>query len=148
MPLADACAGESKGARLTRAPGGGILCKTFFGDGFMIRKTIIFMGLMACAVLWTTGCFRATESTIELHIPAMQTQECAKLVRNGLARLGNSIYDVKIDVEARRAWVKYDNVRLGRRNIEVAVSHAGFAVNDWPADQTAYNSLLPECRGE
>ncbi len=53
-----------------------------------------------------------------------------------------------MDVEQRKAWVKFDNVRLGRRNVEVAVRHAGFAVNDLPADEDARAQLPPECRGD
>jgi len=45
-------------------------------------------------------------------------------------------------------WVKYDNVRLGRRNIEVAIRNAGFAVNDLPANEEARAKLPAECRGE
>ena len=73
-------------------------------------------------------------------------------VRTGIEKLGidrdaGAIYEVRFDLEARKAWVTYDNVRLGRRNSEVAVRHAGFAVNDLPADEEARAKLPPECRG-
>ena len=65
------------------------------------------------------------------------------------ARLGDgTVRDIRVDVAARKVWVDYDNVRLGRRNIEVAVRHAGFAVNDLPADEEARAKLSPECRGD
>ena len=107
-----------------------------------------WLGLAALLAL-ASGCFRNTISEIELQIPAMQSQTCAQMVQAAVARLGEgTIRDIRIDVEARRMWVRYDNVRLGRRNIEVAVRNAGFAVNDLPANKEARDKLPPECRGE
>ena len=114
----------------------------------------ILAGWMGCVALLAlaTGCFRNTISEIELDIPAMRTQACAAAVEGALAKLGigsnNVVRTVKLDVDARKGWVTYDNVRLGRRNIEVAARHAGFAVNDLPADEAARAQLAPECRGD
>ncbi len=94
------------------------------------------------------GCFRNTVSEIELKIPAMRSEACAQSVREAIGRLGDATKDVRVDVGARTAWVTYDNVRLGRRNIEVAVRRAGFAVNDLPADEEARAKLPAECRGD
>ena len=58
----------------------------------------------------------------------------AGIEKLGIDRDAGAVYDVRFDLEARKAWVTYNNVRLGRRNIEVVVRHAGFAVNDVPAD--------------
>ena len=94
------------------------------------------------------GCFRNTKSVIELNIPAMKTDACAQSVKDAVNRLGEgTIQEVRLDVAARKAWVTYDNVRLGRRNIEVAIRHAGFAVNDLPANEEARGQLPEECRG-
>lgn len=114
----------------------------------MSRMTAGWLGLAALLALGS-GCFRNTISEIELQIPAMQSQACAQTVQAAVARLGEgTIRDIRIDVEARKMWVSYDNVRLGRRNIEVAVRNAGFAVNDLPANEEARAKLPPECRGE
>ena len=117
----------------------------------MKRKSAFGCGLAALLVLGA-GCFRNTVSTIELDLPALGSDACAQAVRAGIEKLGihpddGAVYEVRFDLEARKAWVTYDNVRLGRRNIEVAVRHAGFAVNDLPADEEARAKLLPECRG-
>lgn len=114
----------------------------------MNHKTAFGCGLAALLVLGA-GCFRDTVSTIELDVPAMKSAACAEAVQAGVARLGEgAIRDVRVDVAARKVWVDYDNVRLGRRNIEVAVRHAGFAVNDLPADEEVRAKLPPECRGD
>ena len=113
----------------------------------MKHKSAFGCGLAALLVLGA-GCFRNTVSTIELDVPAMRTAACRDAVSAAVSRLGEgAILDVTADVAMRKVWVEYDNVRLGRRNIEVAVRHAGFAVNDLPADEEARAKLPPECRG-
>lgn len=115
----------------------------------MNKKMAGWLGLAALLALGA-GCFRNPISVIELKIPAMKTEACAQAVQTAVARLGTGaggpIGDIRIDLEARTAWVTYDNVRLGRRNIEVAVRHAGFAVNDLPAVEEARTKLAAECQ--
>ncbi|HOO21156.1 MAG TPA: hypothetical protein PLJ99_07040 [Kiritimatiellia bacterium] len=109
------------------------------------------MALAALLVL-AAGCFRNTVSEMELAVPAMRSEDCARRVREAIGTLGTgpegAIKEIRLDVEQRKAWVKFDNVRLGRRNVEVAVRHAGFAVNDLPADEDARAKLPRECRGD
>lgn len=113
----------------------------------MDRKMIGALGLAALAALGA-GCFRNEISEIELNIPAMRTAACGQAVQAAVARLGEgAILDIQIDVPARKAQVKYNNVRLGRRNVEVAVRNAGFDVNDLPANEEARAKLPPECQG-
>lgn len=117
----------------------------------MNRKMAGWIG-MATLLALGAGCFRNTISVIELNIPALKTDGCGQAVQSAVGKLGigpdGAVRDVRVDVAARKAWVTYDNVRLGRRNIEVAVRHAGFAVNDLPADDEARAKLPPECRGD
>ena len=118
----------------------------------MNMKTMGWMGL-AVLLAVGTGCFRNSSSTIELKIPAMTTEVCGQLVQVAIARLGvgdetAAVHEIRVDVAARTVWVTYNNVRLGRRNIEVVVRHAGFAVNDLPADEEVRAKLDPECRGD
>ena len=105
------------------------------------------LGLAAMVALGTAGCFRNTVSEMELDIPAMTTPEAAARVEKGLKTLGDALKDIQLEPENHRAVVKFDNVRLGRRNVEVAVAHAGFAVNDWPADEEARAKLPKEMQG-
>lgn len=93
------------------------------------------------------GCFRNTVSEMELDIPAMTSPAAAARVEAGLKTLGDAVKGIDVDVEHRRVVVKFDNVRLGRRNVEVAVAHAGFAVNDWPVDEEARAKLPEEMQG-
>ncbi len=114
-----------------------------------------FFGMVA---LWAalgaagSGCFRNTTSEMELEIPAMRTEACAKIVGDAIAKLGvgpfEPIREISVDLAERKVRVKFDNVRLGRRNVEVAVRHAGFAVNDLPANEEARAKLPAGCRGD
>ncbi|MGD9611761.1 MAG: hypothetical protein AB7V22_02545 [Kiritimatiellia bacterium] len=114
-----------------------------------MNQTTAFGFGLAVLLALGAGCFRNTVSTIELDVPALRTAACGEAVSDAVARLGEgAIRDVRVDVAARKAWVDYDNVRLGRRNIEVAVRNAGFAVNDLPANEEARAKLPPECRGD
>ena len=113
----------------------------------MNKKILGCWGLLALLALGS-GCFRNTSSEIELKIPAMKTELCAQSVQGAIARLGEgAIRDIRLDVASQTVWVTYDNVRLGRRNIEVVVRNAGFAVNDLAANEEARAKLPPECRG-
>ena len=119
----------------------------------MNRKTRGGAGLgLALGLALGAGCFRNTVSEIELDVPALKSEACAQIVSGAIAQLGagpgGAIHEVRFNVAERKAWVKFDNVRLGRRNIEVAVRHAGFAVNDLPANEEARAKLPRECRGD
>ena len=114
----------------------------------MNGKTAGWIGLAAVLALGA-GCFRNTVSTIELGVPAMKSEACGQAVQAAVARLGDgTVRDIRVDVAARKVWVDYDNVRLGRRNIEVIVRHKGLDVNDLPVDEEARAKLPPECRGD
>ena len=116
-----------------------------------MRRRMQQAGLAALLALGV-GCFRNPVSEMELDLPAMKTEGCVERIREAVTRLGmgkdGAIREIRFDVGQRKAWVQFDNVRLGRRNIEVAVRHAGFAVNDLPADEEARAKLPPECRGD
>jgi len=115
----------------------------------MNRTRIGWLGIVALLVL-STGCFRNPISKIELKIPAMKTEACAQAVQTAIGQLGGegAIREIAPDVETQTVWVTFDNVRLGRRNIEVAVRNAGFTVNDLVANEAARAKLAAECRGD
>jgi len=110
------------------------------------RLEILGLGL---ALMMGTGCFRNTHSQIDLDVPAMKAEACARQISGALQKLGDqSIVSITTNLESRSLVVKFDNARLGRRNIEMAVRHAGFAVNDLPADEEVRAKLPAECRGD
>lgn len=96
----------------------------------MKRCWLVLAGLAALAL---AGCFRNERTVLRLEIPAMQTEEDAAKIVRALDGLSGAVVVDQVDLEGHVMVVTYDNVRLGKRNVETAVSHAGFAVNDWPA---------------
>lgn len=115
----------------------------------MKKIWIVYLGV-GIALILSAGCFRNSVSKIELKIPAMKTEACSQEVQAAIGRLGGegAISDIAPNLESQTVWVTFDNVRLGRRNIEVVVRNAGFAVNDLPADEEARAKLPAECRGD
>lgn len=101
-------------------------------------------------VLAGPGCFRNPVSKIELHVPDMANAACIDAVMAALQPLieKDAAHQPIVDTASRTVTVWFNNVELGRRNIEIAVTHAGFAVNDLPADSAARAKLPKECFDE
>lgn len=108
----------------------------------------------AMLALAMTGCFREMISEVELSVPAMNSPEAAKVVEKALQDVGhsvqaeNNVVEIKADVERHVVVVRYNNAELGLRNLQVAIRHAGFAVDDLPADEAARAKLPASMRGE
>lgn len=109
----------------------------------MKRWTPIFAALAAfCAAgLAAGGCFRNVESTVELRVPEMRTETDARRVGRALRALDRSessnVRAVEPDLAAGVVRVRYNNVELGLKNLQMAVVHAGYAVDELPADESA-----------
>ncbi len=108
----------------------------------------------AMLALAMAGCFREMISEVELSVPAMKTPEAAKIVEKALRDVGRTmqgepnVVEVRTDVGRQVVVVRYNNAELGLRNLQVAVRHAGFAVDDLPADEAARAKLPAGMRGE
>jgi len=114
----------------------------------MKKKWIGCLGV-GIALCVGVGCFRNTTSQIELNIPGMKTEASAQVIQQSLGGLGEgAIVGITTDLGTHTMVVDFNNVRLGRRNIEVAIRNAGFAVNDLPANEEARAKLSPEIRGD
>ena len=103
-------------------------------------------------VLGGAGCFRDMISEVELKVPEMENEAAATIVSNALLQVGKSVTGDNVlavtpDVERRVVTVRYNNAELGLRNLQVAVRHAGFAVDDLPADEAARSKLPAAAKG-
>lgn len=109
--------------------------------------------LLACAALALfSACFREMISEAELQVPAMNSPEAAKIVEDALAKVGKSVTGDNItflqaDWTNHVVRVRYNNAELKLRNLQVAVRHAGFAVDDLPADEAVRSRLPASMRG-
>ena len=92
---------------------------------------------MACG--W--GCFRNVETTVELRVPEMTSETAARRVEKALRDLdrggGGNVREVRTDTAKGVVTVRYNNVELGLKNLQMAVMHAGYAVDELPADEAA-----------
>lgn len=108
--------------------------------------------LAAAALAVCGGCFRPVVSDAELRVPDMRTATAARIVERSLTNLnaGRTPYvrEVETDWTNGVVRVRYDNVGLGLRNLQVAIVHAGFAVDDLPADEAARAKLPAAAKGE
>ena len=114
------------------------------------------IGLMAA--LAAAGCFRNVVSEVTLEVPEMRSTAAADIVEKALKGLdgsggapgkaGGNIREVRTDWENGKVTVRYNNVELGVCNLRAAVSHAGFAADEWPADETARAKLPALAKGE
>lgn len=106
--------------------------------------------LILAGLVWAgVGCFRNQTSEITIHVPAMKTRECEFVVKQALAPLAGSGLDMetlKISSADQTVVVSFDNMRMGRRNIEKAIAEAGFSANDLPADESARRKLSAACQ--
>lgn len=57
-------------------------------------------------------------------------------VSNTLARL-DGVFDNSITFQGRSVKVRYDSMKLARKNLEYAIAEAGFGANDIPARRAA-----------
>jgi len=110
------------------------------------------------AAAMATGCFRNVVSEVTLDVPQMKSAEAAAIVERALRGLdgsggapgktGGNIRAVSTDWTAGKATVRYNNVELGVCNLRAAVAHAGFAADEFPADEAARAKLPAAARAE
>lgn len=117
----------------------------------MKKLTFLLLSLASLSLL--LGCFREMISEAELQVPAMNSPEAAKIVESALWKIGKSvtgenITSIEADYTNRVVRVRYNNAELKLRNLQVAVRHAGFAVDDLPADEAVRARLPVSMRGE
>lgn len=126
-----------------------------------VRRKIMkhgWTGLAMAAALAAAGCFRNVVSEVTLEVPQMKSEAAARVVERALKGLdgsgagpgksGGNIREVRTDWENGRVTVRYNNVELGVCNLRAAVSHAGFAADEWPADEAARAKLPAAAKGE
>jgi hypothetical protein len=115
-------------------------------------KKLTFILLSAVSLALFSACFREMISEAELQVPAMNSPEAAKIVSDALWQIGRSVTGdnitaVEADWTNHVVRVRYNNAELKLRNLQVAVRHVGFAVDDLPADETVRSRLPASMRG-
>ena len=98
-------------------------------------------------LLLISGCFRQEILTAEVNIPQLRAKECQQWVLDALDKLGpDAIIQADLDRERRTARILYDSRKVALKNIEYAITDAGFDANDEKARPEARAALPPACR--
>ena len=93
------------------------------------------------------ACFRQDVITIELQVPQMRSDDCARLVLQSFGRLeADAILRAEPNVAEGTLRVTYNSMRLAIKNIEYAITAAGFDVNEERARPEARQALPERCR--
>ena len=99
-------------------------------------STVLFLGI---------GCFRQDHITFAVHVPAMKTPACAKMIQEALGRM-EGISAAEPSLTDHTITVVYDDRRLARKNIEFLITGLGFDANGEPGKPEAKAALPAECR--
>lgn len=112
-------------------------------------KHLFFSCCAAAAVLGLalSGCRLSDKREVTVHAPGVKNEVCVQRVVSALSALdGVDIQALRFDLAAGTVRVKYESMKLGKKNIEHAFANAGFDANDIPAPAAA-KAVLPEaCR--
>jgi copper chaperone CopZ len=101
------------------------------------------------ALLFHVSCFRQTEVTVEISVPQMGSPECRSLVLQAIDTLDReAVKRADLDVNRRVARVTYDSTAIALKNIEYAITAAGFDANEERATEEARARLPAACRDE
>jgi copper chaperone CopZ len=104
-------------------------------------------GIVIVLVVMVCGCRHQDKRVATLSIPEMKNQACAAICVNALAtRPGVDAKTIQVDYATRSITLRYDSMQLAMKNLEFAVSDAGFSANGIPANQAAAAKLPADCR--
>jgi hypothetical protein len=111
------------------------------------RSAIRHWGTATLLALLAGGCFRPDIVTTRVDLPQMRSAPCAERAGRALAPFEpEALREATFDVAARQVVITYDRRRLALKNIEYALTRAGFDANQATATEAARASLPPECR--
>lgn len=107
----------------------------------------LLSGLLFLGIAFSAGCRRTDVRVVEVATPGVRCERCADKVMRALKALpGIDPGESEVDLSQGVTRVRYDSMQLALKNIEFAITGAGFDANTYPADAEARAALPPECR--
>ena len=93
--------------------------------------------LLALVLAWPavlgTGCRQQDLRTVTITLSGLSGGADAQSVSNAVAKL-DGVFDQSISFHGTSSMtLRYDSMKLARKNIEYAISQAGFGANEIPA---------------
>ncbi len=104
--------------------------------GFILLATILVIG---------SSCRQMDIRTVTIEVPQLRGQECEQILHRVLSSM-NGVRGDTLVFETGSVTVTYDSMRLALKNLEYAISAAGFQANEIPADAEARGQLPERCR--
>lgn len=110
--------------------------------------------VLLAAALCAGGCRVRDVRTAELRVPDVSNEARLRVAEAALARLPRSrLHDGKADEDCLKVLgmnfetgvmtVRYDSMKVGTKNLEAALSDAGFETPTFPANEEARKRLPP-----
>ena len=114
------------------------------------KKIYKFYKLLALCMIQISlvcGCFRREEQVHEVSVPSLRSPQCFEAIERSLrATDGVDLKKTTYDIETKVVRVAYLSTKLSRKNVEFAISDAGFEANGVPAKAEAQAALGEDCR--
>lgn len=83
-------------------------------------------------------------NVVKIAVPTMQCETCAKTISKAVATVA-SYEDVSVDVDNKSVFVKVsNNTPEVKKDLETAISKAGYSTESMPRDAASYENL-PDC---
>ena len=98
-----------------------------------------------------SGCRLKDVRVVTLKIPDIKNKESLEIVDSALKKLPDFYGIMKIEsmnYETSEITIRYDSMRVAVRNIENAITQAGFNTETYPADADAIKKLPATCHVE
>ena len=100
-------------------------------------------GLVGCSAIISREI--SNHSLKEINIPTAQCGMCVTRIDKALNGV-DGILKYKVELDALKVKVKYDNNQISLQQIEQIISKTGYHANDVSADPEAYKKLAICCR--
>jgi copper chaperone CopZ len=116
--------------------------------GYSMKKDRLFAVALATAAALSSGCFirpRNDDITHTFSVPKLTSPECSKIVLDILGQAAG-VSKVEPDLQKGALRVTFSTRVTALKNIEYALSEAGFDVDDSIGDPAAKAKLPEGCR--
>ena len=80
-------------------------------------------------VLSACGCRRTDVRDFVIEVPALTAENAAAVTRPLSAFEGFDAKSLKVDAAAHRISLRYDSMKVAKKNLEMAIAQAGYEAN-------------------
>lgn len=111
----------------------------------LIALAIITLAMMTISINSASSKDVQKSKTITVELNSMQCNMCVEKITDAVNSL-EGVEKVTVDLDKKNATVTYDTDKTSKKDIEKAISSAGYDANDKPADTEAYDNLHGCCK--